>query len=131
MLGNPPPLATSARQRILRVHNPQAPAMIIDLRIYTTRPNRTAEFVAIYKELAWPLQQKYLGRCLTWGTTVEGQLNQVVHVWAYDSQADREARRTAMAADPAWGAYLAAVAKADVLVSMENRMVKPTDFSPR
>lgn len=105
--------------------------MIIDLRIYTTKPNRTADFVALYKELAWPLQQKYLGRCLGWTTTIEGQLNQVVHMWAYDSQADREARRGAMAADPAWGAYLAAAAKADILVHMENRLLRPTDFSPQ
>ncbi len=104
--------------------------MIVDLRIYTCRPNRTGEFVAIYKELGWPLQQQYLGRCLGWFTTQEGQLNQVVHLWGYDSQADREARRAALAADPAWSAYLARVAQADMLVSMENRILRPTDFSP-
>ncbi len=104
--------------------------MILDLRIYTTKPNRTAEFVAIYKEHAWPLQQKYLGRCVAWNTTIEGQLNQVVHIWAYDSQADREARRTAMAADPGWGVYLSTLAKADIMLTMENRILKPCDFSP-
>ena len=35
-----------------------------------------------------------------------------------------------MAGDPAWGDYLAAVAKADVLVNMENRILAPTAFSP-
>jgi hypothetical protein len=35
-----------------------------------------------------------------------------------------------MAADPAWIAYLAASAKADLLLNMENRILKPTDFSP-
>ncbi len=104
--------------------------MIVDLRIYTCRPNRAGEFVAIYKEMAWALQQKYLGRCLGWFTTQEGQLNQVVHLWAYESQADRETRRAALAADPAWGAYLARVAQADVLLAMENRLLRPTDFSP-
>lgn len=104
--------------------------MILDLRIYTAKPNRAAEFVAIYKELAWPLQEKYLGRCIAWNTTIEGQLNQVVHIWAYESQADRETRRNALAKDPAWGTYLAAIAKADCLISMENRLLKPTDFSP-
>ena len=105
--------------------------MIIDLRIYTAKPGRIADFVAIYKEHAWPLQQKYLGRCVTWSTTVEGPLNQAVHMWAYDSQADREARRTAMAADPAWAVYLSTLAKAEILVNMENRIIKPTDFSPK
>ena len=104
--------------------------MIVDLRIYTCKPNRMGDFVKIYQDLAWPLQQKYLGRCLGWYTTVEGELNRVVHMWGYDSQGDREARRKAMAGDPSWGAYLAAVAKADVLVNMENRILAPTAFSP-
>jgi hypothetical protein len=76
------------------------------------------------------LQQKYLGRCLGWYTAVEGSLNTVVHLWAYESQADREARRGALAADPAWAAYLRLVAQADVLMAMENRILKPTEFSP-
>lgn len=104
--------------------------MIADLRIYTCKPARTGEFVAIYKELAWPLQQKYLGRCLGWYTTIEGSLNTVVHIWAFDSQADREARRAAMTADPGFKVYIDALKAADVLVSMENRIVTPTDFSP-
>ena len=51
-------------------------------------------------------------------------------MWGYADQADREARRRAMAADPSWGAYLAAVAEADVLLEMENRILAPTAFSP-
>lgn len=104
--------------------------MILDLRIYTTKPGRTAEWVALYKEHGWPLQQKYLGRCIAWTTTIEGSLNQIVHIWAYDSQADREARRSAMAADPGWAHFLAVTAKAELLLNMENRLCKPSDFSP-
>ncbi len=104
--------------------------MIVDLRIYTCKPARMAEFVAIYEKHALPLQLKYLGRCLGWYTTVEGAQNRVVHLWGYDSQADREARRKQMAADPAFQTYLRLVAEADVLVSMENSIVAPTAFSP-
>ena len=104
--------------------------MIVDLRIYTCKPGKMSAFVAIYREHAWPLQQKYLGRCLGWYTTVEGALNRVVHLWAYDSQADREARRKAMAADPAWGEYMRRIEAADVLLDMENRLLAPTEFSP-
>lgn len=104
--------------------------MIVDLRIYTCRPGRLAEFVKLYQEHGWPLQQKYLGRCLGWYTTVEGTLNQVVHLWAYDSQADREARRNAMAADPAWQDYLRRSAEAGLLAAQENRLLRPTDFAP-
>jgi hypothetical protein len=104
--------------------------MIVDLRIYTCKPNRMNYFVKMYEEFAWPLQQKYLGRCLGWYTTVEGPLNRVVHMWGYDSQADREQRRNALAADPAWQNYLDASLKRDLLVTMENRILKPTSFSP-
>src|SRR5271166_3877750 len=99
--------------------------MIADLRIYTVKPGKIKEFLALYETLAWPLQQKYLGRCLGWYTTVEGRPNQVVHLWAYDSQADREERRKKMEADPAFAEYLKAVAEADVLVEMENSIVTP------
>jgi hypothetical protein len=102
--------------------------MIVDLRIYTCVPNRMAEFVALYERLAWPLQKQHLGRCLGWYTTVEGALNTVVHMWGYDSQADREARRNAMAADPAWQDYLKAMAERGLLVAMENRLLRPAPF---
>jgi len=104
--------------------------MIVDLRIYTCRPQHVATFVKIYKEFGWPVQQKHLGRCVGWYTTVEGALNTVVHMWAYDSQGDREKRRAAMAADPGWAEYLKRVGEAAPLVSMENRILAPTDFSP-
>ena len=104
--------------------------MIADLRIYTCKPGRMPEYAALYKQYGWPLQQKYLGHCIGWFTTVEGALNCVVHIWAYKDQADREARRNAMAADPAWGDFLRRTAEADLLVKMENRILRPTDFSP-
>ncbi len=102
--------------------------MIVDLRIYTTHPGKLAAFVALYRDHAWDLQKKYLGNCLGWYTTVEGPLNQVVHLWGYDSQADREARRGAMAQDPAWAEYLRRSEEAGLLVSQENRLLRPTDF---
>lgn len=102
--------------------------MIVDLRIYSVRPGQLDTFVALYRDKAWPLQLKYLQRCLGWYTTIEGQLGQVVHLWAFDSQADREDRRTRMAADPEWQAYLKASAAAGLLVAQENRFLKPTAF---
>ncbi len=105
--------------------------MIVDVRIYTCHPNRVNDFVTLYEELAWPLQRKYLGRCLGWYVTVEGELNTVVHLWGYESQADREARRNAMAADPAWGVYLKAAAEGGMLLRMENRITRPAPHYAR
>ena len=104
--------------------------MIVDMRIYTTRPGKLGAFVQLYRDYAWPLQQRYLGRCLGWYTAAEGPLNQVVHLWGYEDQGDRERRRAAMAADPAWSDYLKRSEELGLLVSQENRFLKPTEFSP-
>ncbi|MBW8271083.1 NIPSNAP family protein [Caldovatus aquaticus] len=102
--------------------------MIVDLRIYTCLPNKVAEFVALYEAEGWPIQLKYLENCVGWYTTVEGALNTVVHMWGYADQGDRERRRAAMAADPAWQAYLKKVGERGLLLKMENRIIRPTPF---
>lgn len=104
--------------------------MIIDLRTYTLKPSGVSDFIALYREKAWPLQQKHLGHCLGWYRGLEGTLNQVVHLWAYDSQADRERRRTELYRDPAWQDYLREMGEAGHMVHAENRILAPTDFSP-
>jgi hypothetical protein len=105
--------------------------MIIDLRIYTVKPGRVGDFVKMYQEHAWPLQVKYLDRCIGWYTGLEGQLNQIVQVWAYESQADRERRRIAMNEDPEWKSYLARMGESGLLLHTENRFLTPTEFSPK
>ena len=47
-------------------------------------------------------------------------------MWAYASLADREERRNRLAADPAWGAFLAKAMP--MLDSMENKILRPTPF---
>lgn len=104
--------------------------MIVDLRIYTVRPGKLAEFLKAYEETGWPIQLRHLRRCLGYYSTVEGPLNQVVHMWEYEDQADRERRRNAMAADPDWQAYLKKSADLGLLIAQENRILRPTSFSP-
>jgi hypothetical protein len=105
--------------------------MIVDLRTYTVKPGKLAAYVKMYQELGWPLQQKYLGTCLGWYTVAEGPLNTVVHMWRYDSQADREARRAAMAKDPEWQEFIRVSAEAGLLLKQENVFLSPTAFSPQ
>jgi|BogFormECP04_OM1_1039644.scaffolds.fasta_scaffold45342_1 hypothetical protein len=66
--------------------------MIVDHRTYTIKPSGILGWLALYYEKGWPLQQKYLGNCLGFYLVKEGRQDQVVHLWAYQSQADREAR---------------------------------------
>ena len=102
--------------------------MIVDLRIYTCVPRRMAEWVALYEAEAWPVQQKHLGRCVGWYTTMEGALNKIVQLWAYDSQADRETRRAALAMDPDWRGFSEKSAKLGAFMAQENSILRPVPF---
>jgi len=80
---------------------------IVDLRIYTLKPRATPEYVQTFREHGLPLQIKYLGKPLGYYTSEIGPLNQIVHLWGYESLADMEARRAARNADPAWQKFTA------------------------
>jgi len=66
----------------------------------------------LYERAALPLQRKHLGRLIGFFVSEIGPLNQVVHLWAFDSLADREQRRKAMEADPLWPSYENALGRA-------------------
>ena len=102
--------------------------MIVEQRTYTLHPGKVAEMVRLYGSEGLPLQQKYLGRFIGYFTAETGNLNQVVFLWGFDSVDDRAARRARMAQDPAWQAYLQKVLP--LIVTQENRLMTPTDFSP-
>ncbi|HQT45676.1 MAG: NIPSNAP family protein [Acidocella sp. 20-63-7] len=103
--------------------------MIVDMRIYTCHPGRMADWVALYEAEAWPLQKQYLGKCLGWYTSIEGKLHQIVHLWGYENQGDREARRSAMVQDPAWKAFMVKANALGAFVSQENSILKPAAFA--
>ena len=102
--------------------------MIVEERIYTLHPGKVAEMVRLYGEEGLALQERYLDKFIGYFTTETGNLNQVVFMWGFESLDDRAARRERMAQDPAWQRYLAKVTP--LLLSQENRILKPTSFSP-
>jgi len=104
--------------------------MLIEERCYVLKGDYTpAMYIEIYRQTgALELQQRVLGRLLGFFTTEIGELNALVHLWGYDSFEERLRRRTLLAADPLWQAYLGRIRP--MLQSMNNRLLTPTDFSP-
>ena len=101
--------------------------MIIDHRTYNIKPGKLNDYLKLYEKEGLPLQKKYLGHCVGWYFSNDiGPLNQVVHMWAYPDLNDREDRRNRLAADPAWGGFLAKAT--DYLINMENKILRPTLF---
>lgn len=104
--------------------------MIIDLRTYKCLPGRASAQLKLYEKFGYPVQQRYIGDPLCYLVTETGGLNTFVHAWVYESAADREVRRTAMAQDPDWKVYVAENAKAGNLMEQNNWLMTSAPFAP-
>jgi hypothetical protein len=104
--------------------------VLYEIRTYTFKPLRGADWLALYKSEALPLQQEFLGKLIGFFTTEIGDISEIVHIWPYDSLDDRIRRRDRMAADSRWQEFGRKVKALDILLKMESRIMRPTDFSP-
>jgi hypothetical protein len=102
--------------------------MIIDLRTYTAKPGSLGAWLKFYEDKGWPLQRRYLPKCIGFYMVEIGTLNRVVHLWEYADIAERERTRGAMAADPAWAPFVSQ--GAGYFAAQENVILKPVPFWP-
>jgi hypothetical protein len=103
--------------------------MILEVRTYTMFPNKRSEWLHYYEENGLSIQMRLLGQLVGFFISEIGTLNQVIHMWRYESLADREARRAALARDPEWQTYVAN-SPPGLLQSQQNQILVPTSFSP-
>jgi hypothetical protein len=101
-------------------------AMIVEQRIYTTHPAQAPLYVAAYEAEGMPIQKRILGRMVGYYTTEFGALNQVIHMWAYESFEERTERRAALFRDQGWLDYLKKVRP--MIVSQESKLLIPAPF---
>ena len=100
--------------------------MYVEERMYRLHAGKAAEYFKNYEEFGLKVQLKHLPNLVGYYTTEVGELNLVVHMWAYDDLNDRERRRAAMQADPEWQAYL--VKNRPFMISQETRIMKCAPF---
>jgi hypothetical protein len=100
---------------------------IVDLRIYTIRLRKMAEFIEVFDHLAMPVQLKYLGVPLGMFSSAVGPLNQVVHLWSFDDMGEFERRHAARDRDPDWPAYLQA--SENLITAQENRLIRRIELA--
>ncbi len=102
--------------------------MIVEMRTYTFLPGKVQEYLRLYEEEGMPIQRSILGNMLGYFTTEIGPLNQVIHLWGYESLEDRSRRRAELQAHSGWQAYVAKIRP--LLQAQESRILLPTRFSP-
>jgi hypothetical protein len=102
--------------------------MIVDHRVYTLHPGKVAPFLELFERDGLPLYLHYCGKLVGYYFADSGTLNQLIHLWAYESVEDRERRRAELYRDARWPAFLEAALP--YVITQESRLLKPTRFSP-
>jgi hypothetical protein len=101
--------------------------VIVEMREYTLRAGTVPEYLDLYEREGLAIQREILGHLVGYYTTEVGPaVNQVVHLWAYESFEDRTARRARLAKHPGWQAYLQKMRP--MLVAQCNRLLRPAPF---
>jgi len=99
---------------------------IYELRTYRAQVGRAGEWLAHFKAIM-PTRENYSKNVGLWQTEM-GQLNEVVHLWAYRDLNDRAAVRGKVLQDPEWQAFLAK--SAPLLLEMKAIPLIPAAHSP-
>jgi hypothetical protein len=103
--------------------------MIHELRTYTIKPGKLAEYVERSGRVGRPIRGDRYGTLLGYWSTELGPLNQVVHLWEYADLAARATARAALAGDERWvREYLPG--SAPLLDAQETVILAPFDWAP-
>ena len=103
--------------------------MLYDFRVYTLKPGATPAYMAAVKELALPIRNKYGIKLAGWYYSDIGELNQVVHIWAYKDEAHLAEAKAQVNADPDWiEKYGPRVLP--LIVSQKAYLMLSPDFAP-
>lgn len=100
--------------------------MIVEERIYTTHPGKWRDYLALYEAQGMAIQQRILGRMVGYYYSDVGELNQIVHMWAYEDLNERAERRARLMADPDFRAYVAEMLP--LLQCQSSRILTPAPF---
>jgi len=102
--------------------------MLVEQRTYILHPGKVSEYLSLYEREGLKVQTRHLPRLVGYFHTEIGELNQIVHMWAYRDLGERTTCREALAADPDWKAVLS---KLVLLIDhMETKILVPAPFSP-
>jgi hypothetical protein len=100
--------------------------MLVEQRTYTTHPGKWRDYLSLYEKEGLPIQLRILGRMVGYYYTDIGELNQIVHMWAYEDLADRTQRRATLGKDANWQAYVGKMLP--LLQSQTSKIMVPAPF---
>ncbi|MFD1725667.1 NIPSNAP family protein [Rhizobium viscosum] len=102
--------------------------MFYEIRTYRLRNGAIPEYLKVVGEVGITIQKKHLGNLVGYFSSEIGPINEIVHIWGFETLDDRQARRSRLAADPQWQAFLPQIR--DLIVTAESKIMTPASFSP-
>lgn len=100
--------------------------MIVDQRIYTLHPGCVPRWIETMETRGFRIQEPVLGKSVGYYFTEFGPLNQIVHMWAYDSMEQRAERRAQLRRTPGWDEIRNELMP--YVHHQENRLLIPAPF---
>lgn len=102
--------------------------MYYEIRTYRLKNGSIPEYLRAVAEDGIAIQKRHLGNLVGYFSSEIGPVNEIVHIWAYETLDDRQTRRARLAADPDWQTFLPKIR--DLIVTADNKIMTPAAFSP-
>lgn len=102
---------------------------IYELRTYDVIVGKMTEVVALYKNEGWPALSRHPQRLVGYFTGDVGALNQLVHLWKFEDDADRRAFWAGVFADAEFMAFAAKLRP--LLARQRNQLMTAAPWGPQ
>ncbi len=101
---------------------------IFELRTYIAHVGKMGEITRLYTSEGWPALARHSSKLVGYFTGDIGAMNQLVHLWKFDDDADRRVFWSAFYADEAVVAF--ALKLRPLLLSQENKLLHAAPWGP-
>ncbi len=101
---------------------------LYELRTYTFYVGKLAEAVKLYDTEGWPALGKYEDNLVGYFTGDIGGMNQLVHLWKFEDDADRRRFWAAIFADEAFMAFARKLRP--LIQGQENKLLMASPWGP-
>lgn len=102
---------------------------IYELRTYEVIPGKMAEIAALYKSEGATVIAAHPPKLVAYFTGDVGALNELIHLWKFDDDADRRAFWAGLYGDPRFMAFAGKLRP--MFVSQKNKLMLPAPWGPQ
>jgi hypothetical protein len=101
---------------------------IYELRTYSAIVGKMGELTALYNNEGWPALSKHPQKLVGYFTGDVGAINELIHLWKFDDDADRRAFWAGVFADPEFMAFAAKIRP--LIREQNNKLMLASPWGP-